>query len=334
VLKKLNYIHWALIAFALICVVVIFIDDKYILDIIFMTFFWAAIAGAWNISGGYAGQFSLGHAAFVGIGAYTTALLFINFHISPWIGMLVGGILAIGLALLIGVLCFKVRGPFYTLITIAFAQLVYICSVQLREITGGSEGLSIPFEPGFANLMFRDRSIYVIIALVLVLIIYLLSATLERSKLGYYLVAMRENEDAALALGISTKKVKIIATSLSSFLTSVCGSLYAMYILFIEPNSVLSFTFSIQPAMISIIGGLGTALGPIIGSVLLTPLEMILRETFTQINGLNLIIYGVLLVIVMLFWSDGIVNNVKKLKLKPLSGRTWARKGKDVRDNA
>jgi len=281
-----------------------------------MTFLWASLAAAWNISGGYAGQFSLGHAAYVGIGAYTVALLYINYEISPWIGMAVGALLAALLALFIGSITFKVRGPFYTLITIAVAELLYISAVQLKWLTHGSEGITIPFKPGWINLTFRDRATYVVLALVLTAIIYLITATLERRRIGYYLVAMRENEDAARALGVPVKKVKLLATVLSAFLTAVGGAIYAMYMLFIEPDSVLSFTFSIQPALMSIIGGLGTSLGPLLGSFLLSPLDMFLREYFNQINGLNLLIYGFLLIFFVLFWSEGLLPNAIKIYQK------------------
>lgn len=312
-LYKIKEIRYFLVAYLIGIVIILNINSNYLLDIGFMMLFWAGLASSWNISGGYVGQFSLGHSAFVGIGAYTTALLYMNFGISPWIGMFVGGLLSVLLAIFIGVISFKMRGPFYTLVTIAFAQLIYISAIQFKNITQGSEGLPIPFNPSFTNMMFRNRDMYVLIGLTLVFILYIISVVIEKNKLGYYLVATRENEDSALALGISTKKVKITSTVLSSFLTAIMGSLYAMYILFLEPDSVLSFMFSIQPAMMSIIGGLGTAIGPILGAFILTPIDMYLRETFNSINGLNLVLYGLVLVLVMLFLPNGLISSLKKL---------------------
>lgn len=308
-LKKCGFFLSTSLVVLLMVALIYQIKNEYYLDILFMTFFWASLAAAWNISGGYAGQFSLGHAAYVGIGAYSTALLYINFHVSPWIGMVVGGLFSALLALFIGVITVKVRGTFYTLITIAVAELLYISAIQLKELTHGSEGVSLPFRPGWVNMTFRERETYVVLALLFVVLIYFITKMMERRRIGYYLIAIRENEDAARALGVPVKEMKLLATVLSAFLTAVGGAIYAMYIMFIEPDSVLSFAFSIQPALMSIIGGLGTSLGPLIGSFVLSPLDMFLRESFSHINGLNLLIYGFLLVLFVLFWPEGLWPN-------------------------
>ncbi len=242
-----------------------------------MILLWAMLASSWNIAGGYAGMFSLGHGAFIGIGAYASSMLFIHFKLSPWIGMIIGALAAGIVAAFLGYICGRLKGHYFALATIAFVELTNITGVQLKELTRGSEGLSIPFSPGWLNFMFESKVTYAYIGLVFAAIFYFLSLTLERSKLGYYLVAMREDEDAAKSLAINTPLVKMISIGLSGFLAAIGGTFYAQYILFIEPDTVLSFNFSVQVALVTIVGGMGTALGPIIGSFLLTPLSMLLR---------------------------------------------------------
>ncbi|MCL5047007.1 MAG: branched-chain amino acid ABC transporter permease [Actinobacteria bacterium] len=249
----------ALVALVLVAGGLPLVDNLFYLDIITLTLIWGAIAGAWNISGGFAGQFSLGHSAFLGIGAYTSTLLYVRLGVTPWIGLLAGGTLAAMVAGILGGLTFRLKGPFFTLVTIAFAQLVNIAAVQLRRLTSGSLGINIPFTPGVWNFTFENRVVYAYAALGLLVLVYGISTWLGRSKLGYYLVAMRENEDAARSLGVDSFRAKVVVTIVSAFLTAVAGSFLAQYILFIEPDSVLSVELSIQMAMISIIGGLGTA---------------------------------------------------------------------------
>jgi len=289
-----------------------FIRSPFYLDILIMILLWAMLASSWNIAGGYAGMFSLGHGAFIGIGAYMSSMLFILFKLSPWIGMIVGAVAAGAIASFLGYICGRLKGHYFALATIAFVELMNITGVQLKELTRGSEGLSIPFKPGWLNFMFESKLTYAYIGLAFVAIFYFLSLALERSKLGYYLVAMREDEDAAKSLAINTPLVKMISIGLSGFLAAIGGTFYAQYILFIEPDTVLSFNFSVQVALVTIVGGMGTALGPLVGSFLLTPLSMLLRAYLGGgLAGLHIVIYGFMLLIVVFFIPDGIVNAIR-----------------------
>ena len=301
------------------------VQDPYYIDIVIMTFIWATVASAWNISGGYAGQFSLGHAGYLGIGAYTSTLLYLNFGISPWIGMIIGGVAAMLFAFLIGIVCFRLRGPFYTLATIAFAELIHISTIQLRDVTQGSMGLQLPYEPGFLHLIFEEPKTYAFLAFFLMVLVYGISSGIQRSRLGYFLVAMREDADAARSLGINVTFLKLASTGLSAFLTAICGTFLAQYILFIEPENILSLPLSIQIAMIAIVGGMGSAAGPIIGSILLTPLGILLRGYATDISGLHLFIYGLLLVVIVLYLPNGLVSGWEKVIKK--SGWVKSRRG-------
>ena len=297
------------------------VRNPFYLDVLIMILLWAMLASSWNIAGGYAGMFSLGHGAFIGIGAYASSMLFIHFKLSPWIGMIIGAVAAGIVASFLGYICGRLKGHYFALATIAFVELTNIAGVQLKELTRGSEGLSIPFHPGWANFMFESKVTYAYIGLVFVASFYFLSLALERSKLGYYLVAMREDEEAAKSLAINTPLVKMISIGLSGFLAAIGGTFYAQYILFIEPDTVLSFNFSVQVALVTIVGGMGTALGPIIGSFLLTPLSMLLRAYLGGgLAGLHIVIYGFLLIIVVFFIPDGIVNSIRIPLRKYLKG--------------
>jgi len=289
-------------------VVPLIIDNPFYLNLLIMTCLAAGMAGAWNILGGYAGQLSLGHSAFFGIGAYISTLLYLRLGISPWLGMLAGGIAAAIASLVIGGICFRLRGPFYTLATIAFAEVVRIVAIYWRDFTEGSLGLLIPFRPSVANFMFSDRTPYLYISIGLVLLTVGVSVWIERSKFGLYFRAIGEEESAAASLGVDVFGYKLAAAGLSGFLVGIMGVFYAQYVLFIEPHSELSLQVSIQMAVMCMIGGMGTAVGPVLGAALLTPLSEILRSQLGgTYSGLHLLIYGVLLIAVVLAMPRGLI---------------------------
>jgi branched-chain amino acid transport system permease protein len=288
------------------------VSDTYSLHFVWKVLFWAMLAAAWNIAGGYGGQFSLGHAAFFGIGAYASVLLYNNAGISPWIGMLVGGAAASLFALVIGLLTLRLRGAFFALASIAFAEVLRIAVVNSRNFTGGSEGLSISFSPSLANMMFSGRASYVVLMAGMLLLVAVITVAMERLPLGYSLAALREDEEAAEALGVDTVRVKLISITLSAFLSAMAGTLYAFYILLIEPSTVLSIGFSIEIALIAIIGGMGTVLGPVVGAILIVPLSEYLRAEFAgSFQGLYLLVYGALLIAMVMFLPNGLMSAVR-----------------------
>ncbi len=293
----------------------------YFLDIAIMVLLWASMAGAWNIIGGYAGQLSLGHAGFIGLGAYTSSLLLIRLHITPWLGMLVGAAIAGIVGMLLSVVCFRLKGPFFCLVTIAFGEVLRILAINVRSITEGAEGIAIPFKPSVANLMFQGKVPYYYLALALTFLVLGLCLVIERSKFGYRLAASRLEEDAALSIGIHVVRVRVMAMGISAALAALCGSFYCQYILFLEPDSVFSLSFSIQPALIAIVGGVGSAIGPLLGSVIIIPMEHLLRGYLGDAYGpLYIVIYGTLVAVVVLFLPYGLLqmlSNLLKLKRKP-----------------
>jgi branched-chain amino acid transport system permease protein len=289
------------------------IKNDFYLDGLILIFIWGAFAGAWNILAGYAGMVSLGHNAFFGIGAYTSTLLLLHFGLSPWIGMFAGGLLATCVGLILGLVCFRLRSHYFALATLAFGEVGYILAVNWRSLTGGSEGLALPIQPSLYNFSFSSKLPYVYIGLALFLIGIGISYAIENSRLGYYLTAFRENEDAARALGVRTGRVRLIAMALSSFLSAVIGTFYAQYIVFVDPTSVIRIQISVQVALFVIVGGIGTTLGPAIGAMIFVPITILLRAKMgTSLPGLHMIIYGIILVVVLLYIPQGIFVKLRE----------------------
>ena len=288
------------------------IRDGFFLDSLILILMWGAVSGAWNVAGGYAGQVSLGHSAFFGIGAYSAALMATRWNASPWFGMLVGVVVATGAGLIIGYLSNRLKGPYFALATIAFSQVLLIVASRWRGFTAGSEGVPVPFRPGLWTLGFASKVSWVYLVLCLALAVYLVQVYLERSRIGYRLAGVREDEDAAEALGIPSRRLKVMAVAASAALTSVCGALWAQYVGFVDPFYVFSVDLSIRFALNAIIGGIGTAMGPFIGSILITSLETFLRASFSDVRGglvgIYLIIYGCLLIVVVRFIPQGLVG--------------------------
>ena len=295
-------------------IVMVAAPDNALLDSLNQVLIWAALALSWNILGGYARQVSVGHVAFYGIGAYTSTLLRLEFGVSPWIGMLAGGALAAAVGVLLGLATLRLRGPFFTMATIAFAEVVRILAVNLRGITRGSEGLSIDSTPSAANFVFSDLRLYVLATWGLMLVVFLVSKYLDASKTGMRLRAMREDEDAARALGIRTFGLRLGILALSAFFTAICGTFYAQYLLLIDPDSVLGVEASLQMALMAVVGGIGTAAGPILGTYLVVPFGQVLRaELGSNLAGLHLVIYGVGLVLVLYKLPGGIWPTLERL---------------------
>jgi branched-chain amino acid transport system permease protein len=293
--------------------------DAFFLDSVILIVMWGALSAAWNVAGGYAGQVSLGHAAFFGIGAYAAALVSVRFGQTPWLGLLVGVALSIGAGGLIGYLSNRLKGPYFALSTIAFSQVLLIVASRWRGFTAGSEGIPVPFRPGLWTLGLGHVG-WVYLALAQALVCYAVELYLEHSRRGYQLAGVREDEDAAEALGIATRRLKVWAVTLSAALTSVGGSLWAQYVGFVDPAYVFSIDLSVRFALNTIIGGMGTALGPWLGSILITSLETYLRATFagmkTGFAGIYLVIYGLALILVVRFVPEGLVGLAGRLRTR------------------
>ncbi len=286
------------------------IKSSFALEIFVRILLFAFIGTSWNLLGGYAKQFSLGHAAFFGLGAYTSTLMEINFGISPWIGMVVGGLVGMLASLPVGWLCFRLKGPYFTISTIATANVLMLIFLKFRDFAYGAEGATIP-NLGHEPLMmqFENKASYYYIVLALLVIALLITAWIEKSRTGYYLIALGEDEDAADASGVNVAKVKRNILMLSAFLTGLAGTFYTQYIYFIDPQTAFSFNVSIEAALVSIVGGVGTLWGPVIGTVLLETTTALLQSYLgNSIGGIQLTVYSLILMVVILLRPTGIVG--------------------------
>jgi branched-chain amino acid transport system permease protein len=290
----------------------LFIRNDFYLDGFILVFLWASFSGAWNILGGYAGMVSLGHNAFFAIGAYTSTLLFLRLGLTPWLGMIAGGLLAAAVGVLLGIVCFRLRSHYFALATLAFGQVVYILTMNWRGLTQGAEGIALPIAPNPGHMIFGSKLAYVYLGFALFLVVLGVALLVERSRLGYYLTAFRENEDAARALGVKTGQVRLAAMAISAFLSAVAGTFYAQYVVYIDPSGVSRLQLSVQVALFAIVGGLGTFSGPVIGALIFVPVTIALRSQLgTTAPGLHMIIYGLILVLTMLYMPKGIFGAVK-----------------------
>lgn len=290
----------------------LFVRNDFYLDGFILVFLWASFSGAWNILGGYAGMVSLGHNAFFAIGAYTSTLLFLRLGVTPWFGMLAGGLLAAAVGVVLGIVCFRLRSHYFALATLAFGQVVSILTMNWRGLTQGAEGISLPITPDPGHMIFASKLAYVYLGFGLFLVVLAVAIAIERSRLGYFLTAFRENEDAARALGVRTGQVRLIAMALSAFLSAIAGTFYAQYVVYIDPSGVSRLQLSVQVALFAIVGGLGTSIGPVIGACIFVPITIALRSHLgTTAPGLHMIIYGVILVLTVLYMPQGITGMFK-----------------------
>ena len=301
----------------------------YALTIVINILFFAYLGQAWNIVGGYAGQLSAGHAAFVGVGGYATAVLAAETGLTPWIGMVIGAVLAAALGGVIGYLGFRfgLRGFYFVLLTVAFAEVCRIV-VNNWERVGGAVGLYITFTGDPRQMSFQDDRAWYYFALALLLLATAIVWTLERRRFGIYLTAIREDETACEALGVDTLRYKLLAMMLSSFLTGLAGAFYAYRYSSLQPNAIFGVPLSVEIILRPIVGGAGTLLGPIVGSFILTPLGELSRAWFGQggWHGAHLIVYGILLVAVVLFVPQGAVPWATE-RLRRRGARTRRRRG-------
>ncbi len=296
------------------CVLPLSVDTSH-LNTIILILMAAQLGVAWNILGGYAGQVSLGHAAFVGLGAYTSTLLLVNFGVTPWFGILAGGCIAALLSLAFGWSCFRLKGHYFAMATIAVAELVQIFFTEW-EYGGAAVGLNVPMDhQGWLWMNFATKQPYYWLALGLLLITLAANLWIERSFLGYYFRAIKDEPDAARSVGINIARYKQIALSVSAFFSAMGGSLYAQKELYIDPNSVLTTALSIKMALVSILGGVGTLLGPVVGSVVLTGIEEFTRAMFGGTGrGTDVIIYASMIIVIAVFYPTGLLGWLRSFK--------------------
>jgi branched-chain amino acid transport system permease protein len=298
--------------FLLLVIYPLIVKSPVYVDIFIMFCLMAGLGGAWTIIGGYGGQFSIGHAGFFGIGAYTSTLLYLRYGLTPWVGMLIGGGLAAVVSFLVFYPCFRLRGICFTMASLAFAEILLIISIYWVSLTKGNVGLLILFKPSFTHLMFSEKIYYAYIALLYMGFVFVVSVVVKETKLGSHLIGIREDEDAAESLGVRSARCKAYAMMISSFLAALGGTIYAQYVQFIDPDTLFDVAISVRFALLAIIGGMGTAIGPIIGSAILTPLDTMLRGWLGgAYAGLGFLTYGIVLIACVLALPEGVMKWVR-----------------------
>ncbi len=313
-------VQWPWMAAGLILVLIypIFFTLPFPRHLMIMIFLYATLGLAWNIIGGYAGQISLGHAIFFGIGAYTSTLMLMKLWVSPWVGMVLGGIFSIVISFIIGYPCFKLAGHYFAIATIAIGEIAQVWMLNW-DWAGAAVGLTLPLLPeSLINLEFHStKAPYYYIALGIFLLTLGVTYWVDRSKFGYYFKAIKGDLEAARSLGIQVTKYKFYALALSGFFTSICGSFYAQYVLFIDPDSVFPLMLSVIVCLIATLGGAGTIWGPVIGAFILIPISEFTRIHFGGGGkGTDLIIYGFLIILMSVYQPFGIIGLARRFRKK------------------
>ena len=291
----------------------------YWIRVLAITLLFAAMAQAWNIVGGLANQISLGHAAFFGIGAYTSTVLLLKFGISPWLGMLVGGVLGGLAAFIVAIPTMRLQGHYFALATLAFGEVMRVIANVWTTLTGGPGGLSVPFSaPSFWDYSFKLLRPHAYIALAALIVVTAIFEIIRRSAMGYRLRAIRQNQSAAEVIGVDTTRVKLQAAVISGALMAMLGTLYAQIAVFFDPDTVFGIAgISIRIALIAIIGGVGTAAGPILGAFFIIPLEETMNGLLSsRAAGLSQLVFGIILIAVILWRPRGFITLFERMRAR------------------
>ncbi len=314
------------------------VRSPYAIHLMFLFFLSVVMGGAWNLIGGYGGQYSVGHAAYFGIGAYTVLVLLQSRGIAPWWGLAPALLLAVVVALVVGSITFRLRGPYFVLASIAVAEIFRLAALNWKSLTNGAEGILVSGVPplavgGVVLTTFATKVPYYYMGLALSVVVVAVTVWFQGSKVGYYLQAIREDQDAANSLGIPLTFYKNVALALSAFFTAWAGALYAVYVGFIDPATALGLDISVQIVLTAIIGGIGTVLGPVVGAGLLVALSEALRANLLtdllvgagvvsetsavgrflkdNLSHAHMLIYGLLVALVILYMPDGVMGAIR-----------------------
>jgi branched-chain amino acid transport system permease protein len=313
--------QWPLLAgVAILAVFPIVVQSDYFRHMLIMALMWVVIGSSWNLMAGFTGQVSFGHAIFFGVGAYAAGLCASKLGISAWWGMLMGGPAAVIIGLIIGWICFRLRGPYFALATIAVGEIFRLVAITWVDLTDGMEGILI-------LQTFRSKVPYYFLALFLAAAcLYTIHRVLQ-SKWGYYFVAIREDEDSAEALGVSGWRYKSLSLVISSFFTGLAGAFYMNYMAFIDPEVVFSLHhISIMAILVGIIGGVGTLTGPAVGALIMVLLQETFRSSFfglfpRWVSDAHVLAFGLLVILVIRYMANGVVGDWSKIS------HLWRRNG-------
>lgn len=293
---------WILLLAATVVCLPFVIQNEYYVDLLILTMMWSVLGVSWNLLGGYAGQVSFGHAVFFGVGAYAACLFHVKLGVPLWIGFILAGVAGALLAIPVGLICFRLRGPYFSLSVLALSEVLRLITLQWKDFTEGAVGILL-----ISPVMESKTGYYYLIFGLLVLTL-LVTAHIIRTRAGFYFVAIREDEDAAQSLGIPLVKYKLAALIVSAFFTGMMGCFYANFTSFIDPYIVFSIVdISIAVVLVVVLGGIGTFWGPVVGALVVVMFSEGFRSIFAEAHVL---VYGLLIISVILFLPEGIVGGI------------------------
>ncbi len=300
---------------ALFAAVPLVVHSNVVLNFLVVALMIALAGQGWNILGGYGGQYSFGHAAFFGTGAYVTAILQVRYGVNAWAGFAIGIVAGALVGAIIGALTFRsgLRGSYFALVTLAFAEVLRIFAT-VAPITGAGVGTLIKLDLGARAFQFQSRAVFYWVILALVALSLVIARLIERSRFGAWLIAVRENEDAAQALGVDAATVKSVAMVISAAITAAAGCFYAQYFLFVDSGIAYGTWISIEALLTPIIGGVGTVFGPLIGALVVKALGEGAQLLTADAPGLDLVVYGAVLVLVIWFAPRGLIGGFAQLR--------------------
>ncbi len=294
---------------ALVASIPVLSDSGVVLNFVMMALYAALLAQAWNVLGGFGGQFSFGHALFFGTGAYCQAIAQLQWGLSAWPAFALAVAVSAAVGVVVGALTFRygLKGSYFALVTLAFAEVFRILALSV-PFTGAGVGLMLPLQESFANMQFASRKGFVYLMLGLVCVALLATCWLRHSRFGAYLQAVRDNEDAARAIGVNPFAIKLGAIALSAALMGAGGVFYVQVFQYIDPGLAYGPGTSVEALVAAIVGGMGTLWGPVLGALTLHTLADLTRNLFGQLPGINMVIYGVVLVLIVTFLPRGIAG--------------------------
>lgn len=290
--------------------------DIHIYSVVTTVLIWIMFGHAWNILGGFTGQISFGHAMFLAIGAYSAMIITNHLQLDMFLTLILGGLFAGLFSLPIGLLIFRLRGPYFGLGTLAIAEIIHIVGRNWKSVTNGGEGMMLLSVPKFLGIQISSKDEYFYLALILTAAVSLFCYFLMKSKTGYMFIAVRESQESAEAIGINTTLVKSKAFFISAFLAGFTGAFYGLYNKFIDPDMTLTVSMSVEIIFVTVLGGIGTILGPVIGASILITLQEWLKDmdVLQAFPSLYLLIYGLVIMFVIVYLPGGIVDGINQLK--------------------
>ena len=297
----------------LLALVPLVTSSNVVLNFMVIALLIALVGQGWNVLGGYGGQYSFGHAAFFGTAAYATGILQLKYGVNAWLGLLIGIMAGTLVGAVTGALSFRsgLKGSYFALVTLAFAEVLRIVA-SVAPITGAGVGTLIKLDLRWEAFQFQSRAPFYWIILGFVAVSLVIVRRLEQSRFGAYLVAVRENEDAAKAAGIDTFRVKLAAMTLSAAITAAGGCFYAQYFLFLDAGIAYGPWISVDALLAPIIGGIGTVFGPLLGALVVKTLGEVTKHMIGDAPGLDLVIYGIVLIFVVAFAPRGIAGILRR----------------------